>query len=88
MLREPSPLQTGFTPISIDPYLPLHQAANFMGYMPALLMNSWPWNSPLPTSWIGNSLRSTAQDTEPPFHFDQQTFGDAIRDAGENPWFY
>ncbi len=72
-------------PIGTDPYSPPHRGAEFMGFTPAPPTSNPHWNNPLPTSWTGSNPHNTAQGVEPPFHFNQQTFGDAIRDAGDNP---
>ncbi len=41
-----------------------------------------------PTSMHSYSSRSSDSSSYESFHFDEATFRSAVRDAGDNPWFY
>ncbi len=74
-------------PTGTDPFTHHPLATEFkMAYDLELTQNKGDWS---PTSAPSSSSRSSAsRNSDEGFHFNEETFGDAIRDLGDDPRFY
>lgn len=78
----------GLLPTGIGLYSPQPQAADYMGYVSRPRMSRQHWNSPLPILSAGSDQWADGPGIELPFHFDEETLGNAIRAAGDNLSLY
>ncbi len=89
LMQRAQPLSNNDSPqTGTDPYLPQPQATDSMGYVPVPTMNRGPWNTPSPIWSAGRYPMAPARNDRVTFHFDEETFGSAIRDGREDPGRY